>query len=189
MILVLIGTVPLIIVNRIILISSASNELQSRIARVQAQWNIVVNQVSKSGYVDNPQNEVIDSELVQMANLQDGRALVVNRSFKIIKDTYEIDAGKYNISESVLQGFNGISAVEYKKGSRYISFAQPVYGADGKKVTGVSVLLSSTRSLEDLSKKLEDSSTDTPVTFFPASISYVSFMILKLRFTTSARPS
>ena len=112
MILVLIGTVPLIIVNRIILISSASNELQSRIARVQAQWNIVVNQVSKSGYVDNPQNEVIDSELVQMANLQDGRALVVNRSFKIIKDTYEIDAGKYNISESVLQGFNGISAVE-----------------------------------------------------------------------------
>ena len=82
MILVLIGTVPLIIVNRIILISSASNELQSRIARVQAQWNIVVNQVSKSGYVDNPQNEVIDSELVQMANLQDGRALVVNRGFR-----------------------------------------------------------------------------------------------------------
>ena len=156
MILVLIGTVPLIIVNRIILISSASNELQSRISRVQAQWNIVVNQVSKSGYVDNPQNEVIDSELVQMANLQDGRVLVVNRSFKIIKDTYEIDTGKYNISESVLQGFDGTSAVEYKKGSRYISFAQPVYGADGKEVTGVSVLLSSTRSLDDLSKKLEE---------------------------------
>ena len=85
--LVLVGTVPVIVINRIALATSAANEVQSRIARIQNQWLIVVNQVSKSGYIENPKNEVIDSELVQMANLQDGRVIVVNKSFKTIKDT------------------------------------------------------------------------------------------------------
>ncbi len=154
-ILVLIGTVPVIVVNRIILVTSSGNEVQSRIARIQNQWMTVANQVSKSGYVDNPQNEVIDSELVQMANLQDGRAIVVNRNFKIIKDTYEIDTGKYNISEPVLQCFSSASA-GYKKGAHYIDFVHPVYGADNKEVVGVILLSSSTRSLDELAEKLEN---------------------------------
>lgn len=52
--LVLVGTVPVIVINRIVLATSAANEVQSRIARIQNQWLIVVNQVSKSGYIENP---------------------------------------------------------------------------------------------------------------------------------------
>ena len=153
--LVLVGTVPVIVINRIVLATSAANEVQSRIARIQNQWLIVVNQVSKSGYIENPKNEVIDSELVQMANLQDGRVIVVNKSFKTIKDTYEIDTGKYNISEAVLQCFSGEAKVNYRQGDQYIDFAQPVYGADNMEVIGVMLLSSSTRSLDELADKLE----------------------------------
>ena len=154
-VLVLIGSVPVIVINRIVLAASSSNEVQARIARIQNQWMIVANQVSKSGYVDNPQNEVIESELVQMASLQDGRALVVDKNFRTIKDTYEIDTGKYNISESVLKCFSGEVIVKYSRGDQYIEFAQPIYNADSTKVVGVMLLSSSTRSLNELADKLE----------------------------------
>ena len=54
--LVLFGTVPVSVINHIVYATSTANEVQSRIARIQNQWMIVANQVSKSGYVDNPQN-------------------------------------------------------------------------------------------------------------------------------------
>ncbi len=153
--LVLFGTVPVSVINHIVYATSTANEVQSRIARIQNQWMIVANQVSKSGYVDNPQNEVIDAELEQMARLQDGRVIVVNKSFRTIKDTYEIDSGKYNISEAVLQCFSGETKVNYKQGDRYLDFAQPIYGADNTEVVGVMLLSSSTSSLDELAEKLK----------------------------------
>lgn len=155
LLLVVFGTVPVFVVNHIIYATSTANEVQSRIARIQNQWMIVSNQVSKSGYVDNPQNEVINAELEQMASLQDGRVIVVNRSFRTIKDTYEIDSGKYNISEAVLQCFSGERKVNYKQGDKYLDFAQPIYGADNTEVVGVMLLSSSTSSLDELAEKLK----------------------------------
>ncbi|MCD2492844.1 cell wall metabolism sensor histidine kinase WalK [Lacrimispora sp. NSJ-141] len=153
--LVLIGSVPVVVINRIVLATSGNNEVQSRISRIQNQWMIVADQVSKSGYVDNPQNEVVESELVQMASLQDGRAIVVNQGFRTIKDTYDIDTGKYNISESVLKCFSGEANVKYSPGAQYIEFTQPIYSSDSTKVVGVMILSSSTRSLVELADKLE----------------------------------
>ncbi len=153
--LVLLGTVPVFVVNYIVYAASTDNEVQSRIARIQNQWMILANQVSKSGYVDNPQNEVINAELEQMASLQDGRVVVVNKSFRIIKDTYESDSGKYNISEAVLQCFSGERRVNYSRGNKYMDFAQPIYGADNAEVVGVMLLSSSTSSLDELAEKLK----------------------------------
>ncbi|MCI8549107.1 MAG: cell wall metabolism sensor histidine kinase WalK [Lachnospiraceae bacterium] len=153
--LVFLGTLPVVIISEIILATASANEVQSRIARIQNQWMIVANQVSKSGYIDNPQNEVVDSELEQMASLQEGRVIVVNKRFRTIKDTYEIDTGKYNISEAVLQCFSGEVKINYKEGDRYLDFAQPIYGADNTEIVGVMLLSSSTSSLEELAEKLE----------------------------------
>lgn len=152
--LVVLGMVPVLIINHIVYAMSTANEVQSRIARIQNQWMIVANQVSKSGYVENPQNEVIDAELEQMARLQDGRVIVVNKSFRTIKDTYGIDVGKYNISEAVLQCFSGETKVNYRQGERYIDFAQPIYGADNAEVVGVMLLSSATSSLDELAERL-----------------------------------
>ncbi len=152
--LVVLGMVPVLIINHIVYAMSTANEVQSRIARIQNQWMIVANQVSKSGYVENPQNEVIDAELEQMARLQDGRVIVVNKSFRTIKDTYGIDVGKYNISEAVLQCFSGETKVNYRQGDRYIDFAQPIYGADNAEVVGVMLLSSATSSLDELAERL-----------------------------------
>ncbi len=156
LILVLIGTVPVIVINRIVLSASSSNQLQSQVSRIQSQWLVLAGQVSKSGYVDNPQNEVIDSALEQMAGMQDGRVIVVNKSYRIIKDTYEIDTGKYNISESVMECFSGSAGVKYGSGSKYIEFTQPIYSSDDTQVTGVMLLLSSTRSLTETSELLRN---------------------------------
>ena len=156
LLLLFVGCVPVLVVNRIVLAAASANEIQSRINRIQNQWLIVANQVSRSGYVDNPQNEAIDAELVQMANLQDGRVIVVNRSFRTVRDTYEIDTGKYNISESVLQCFSGKASVNYYKESGYIDFAQPIYSSDNQQVVGVMLLSASTASAEELKEKLAD---------------------------------
>lgn len=151
--LALIGSVPVIAVNRLLIATSVGNELSSRIARIQNQWMIVADQVSHSGYMENPQNEVVDSELSQMAALQDGRALVVNSAFKIVKDTYEIDTGKYNISELVIKCMKQGEALT-STSLEYLEFVQPVYSSNGSEIVGCVLLTSSRRSLNELSDKL-----------------------------------
>ncbi len=49
--LVVLGMVPVLIINHIVYAMSTANEVQSRIARIQNQWMIVANQVSICGFV------------------------------------------------------------------------------------------------------------------------------------------
>ena len=59
----------------------------------------------------------------QLANLYNGRLIVVNSNFRIIRDTFEIDEDKVIISEEVLESFLGDRFFELQCG-------QSVFGAD-----------------------------------------------------------
>lgn len=42
-----------------------------------------------------------------LSAIYNGRILIINKDAKIIKDTYDIDVGKYALSEEVIQCFEG----------------------------------------------------------------------------------
>lgn len=149
-VLIFFGLAPMLIADHVMISKMNADLIQEQLNSIQAQWLIMANEISGSGYLDGTQNDVVDAEIVQFANFMNGRAVVVNSSYRIIRDTYELDTGKYNISESVILAFSGESVVDYSAGADHADLVQPVYNAEKTEVIGVIVISLPTSSLHDL---------------------------------------
>lgn len=69
-----------------------------------------------------------------MSNLYDGRVLIINSNFRIVKDTYAMSEGKTMISEEVIKCFRGESTTRYDKTNGYIEMTVPITETvDGEK--------------------------------------------------------
>ena len=52
--------------------------------------------------MEDPSNEVVNGELSILTNLYGGRIMVIDRDYRIIKDTFNLDKGKYILSDRVV---------------------------------------------------------------------------------------
>ena len=130
-----IGIVPLIILQLLILRSYESRAVQQRLMDVQEQCKIVSNQLQGYGYLDNTQSEVMDAVLTQLSNLFNGRVLIIDGNYRVVKDTYMLEEGKTVISEEVLRCFLGESSSNYSPRYQCVEAVAPVYG-NGREVAG-----------------------------------------------------
>ena len=83
-----------------------------------------------------------------LSTVYSGRILVINDEFKIIKDTYNLDEGKYALSEEVIDCFNGNNTTHYDNKNAYIELTSPIQNLETKKVMGVMLISSSTSEIE-----------------------------------------
>ena len=59
-----------------------------RTSDVQNQMKIIADHLITYNYLNDPSSKVVDAELEQIANLYNGRVLIIGPDLKIIKDTY-----------------------------------------------------------------------------------------------------
>lgn len=144
--LILVGGIACFSIKGIILQSYETRAVNWRIAEIQNQCTILANQLSVINYFVKPESEVLDAEMSQLSNIYDGRVLVVSDDYKIIKDTFGMDEGKYAIAPDVITCFTGTGTNYYDEEARYIDITVPIIGneADDKKVQGVILVSVST---------------------------------------------
>ena len=144
----LLGTIPINFMHRILTTSLLDQQLQSRMNDIQYQLNTLSQQILKAGYLDDPGNTVINAELSQLSDIYDGRVLVVDKTFRIIKDTYNADEGKTLIAEEVISCFKGQTKRVYNDACQYVMISMPVYDTEAKNVLGAIVVTTSTKMEE-----------------------------------------
>ena len=107
--------IPLMIQGRVLSSSSRQAQIDRRIIDVQNQCQILSNRMSRNGYLTNSvvDNGSIDSELSTLADLFNGRILIVNSGFRIVKDTFSLSEGKICISEEIIRCFQGDNTNRY----------------------------------------------------------------------------
>ena len=64
-----------------------NDQIESKTRELQYQCNTLSRQLSKSGYLDGRDNSAVNSALSVLSDVYDGRILVVNKAFRIEKDT------------------------------------------------------------------------------------------------------
>lgn len=130
-----VGIVPGIIVGAGIVQNYEDRSVERRIATVQNQLKIVANHLITNAYMANYLSEeqtyrasrdVIDAELEMLSNLYEGRVMIINRNFKVVKDTYGISEGKIIISEEVIKCFQGENISHYAPEHGYIEMTTPI---------------------------------------------------------------
>ncbi|WP_330393192.1 sensor histidine kinase [Butyrivibrio hungatei] len=100
-----------------------------RSSEIQTQLRILANHLITYNYLQDTSSEVINAELDMLANLYDGRVMVINDDLKVVKDTYNISQGKTIISEEVVKclktGSKG-TVSKYDSANGYIEMITPI---------------------------------------------------------------
>ena len=147
LIIALVGILPNFALRFGILATYESRAVSNRSIDILSQAKILANQVVTYNYMSDLSMEIINAQLDQVTNIYDGRVMVINSRFQIVKDTYGIDTGKTIISEEVVKSFQGEEISKYDSDSRYIELAVPLKNVDTQESLGVMLVSVSTDSI------------------------------------------
>ncbi|MCM1104343.1 MAG: ATP-binding protein [Clostridium sp.] len=125
-IIVLVGSLPGLFLRYGILATYTERAVSLRISDVQTQGRILANHLVTYNYLQDSTSEVINAELSQLAEVYNGRVLIVDQNFKVIKDTYGLSVGKIMISEEIIKCFNGENTTNYDEKNQYIEMTIPI---------------------------------------------------------------
>ncbi len=123
------GMISCLVMHFVILDSYEDRAVNVKTTEVQTQLRILANHLIVSNYLQDTSSEVINAELDMLANLYDGRVIVINDDLKVVKDTYNISQGKTIISEEVVNclktGSKG-TVSKYDSSNGYIEIVTPI---------------------------------------------------------------
>ncbi len=174
---ILLCMVPMIIQGRVLASSSKQNQVDRRIIDVQNQCQIISNKMTRTGYLTGTavDNTGIDAELSMLADIFNGRILIVNSGFKIMKDTFSLSEGKVCISEETIRCFQGESTRKYNTEKHYFLLAIPITeniqtleSGSTPRTAGVMLVTASTESMISLEESLNNRASLFQLTAFVA---------------------
>lgn len=160
-IVIIVSYVPTLIMRYGILQNYEERAVSLRISEVENQAMILANHLGANNYLQDTSSETINAELVQLSNLYDGRVLVIDQNFNVVRDTYGISEGKTIISEEVIRCFKGNNVSNYDVNNRFIEMTTPITvtvndgakggntseGKDKSKIVGVMLISVSTDNI------------------------------------------
>ncbi len=136
-VLILTGLVPLALFTVILLNTYHSRAVSQRITDLQARGSIISNLVVSSAFFSNDVSSEVDSELIQISDIYDGRILVVDSGLVVLKDTYGLEEGKILLLKEIVQCLGGNESRIVNQRGDSVQIIMPVYGADPESAEGV----------------------------------------------------
>ena len=134
MILVVVGLVPCIFATRAVISNYEERAIANRSQNVRQSCEILASLLIRENYLYDTSSQTANGKLELLANIYGGRILVVDRDFRIVKDTYNIDTGKTLVSPSVIRCFRGEASDRYDREGEFIQMAVAIKSPD---VTGL----------------------------------------------------
>lgn len=153
------GIIPVTFFKTYYLNKYEDNLIQSRIDKLKTVSVVTKNTIITSDYMNTHSSSAVDAELSQVATIFDGRTMIIDKAFKVIKDTYSLNEGNICLSESVIQCFKGQNTIQYSEGKSYIEIALTLSSSEknGEGVFLDGVLLM-TFSIKDISENIKQES-------------------------------
>ena len=158
-ILVVIGIVPMIIVENGIVDSYEERAVTVRSITVKNQCDIICDQMVQQNYLQDQSSTAINGELSILNNIYGGRILIIDSDFKIVKDTYDLDRGKTMISQEVIDSYNGKDTSRYDSKSSYIEMTIRIQDKENGDTLGVMLASVSTDEIKANMQILERKGT------------------------------
>ncbi len=166
-IIVIIGYVPTFLLRYGILQNYEKRAVDLRAAELENQVMILADHLANNNYLTDPTSETVNAELLQLSNLYDGRILVIDGYYNIVKDTYGISEGKTIVSEEVMACFQGKNSSSYDKNNSFIELTKPIlttttgdtaeelFGAEGGNDQAISGVILASSSTDNINKNIE----------------------------------
>ena len=142
-------TLAMMFIFRISLEEATAKKItEKKIENVQSQCAILANQIMSNRFMIDNSNDNINAEIDQLANVYEGRIMIVDSNYQVVKDTYTIEQGKYMLFEDVFLVMN--QKLDKKINSNvdgYTEIIVPIIAFENDKVQGVMI---ATVSMEEV---------------------------------------
>jgi signal transduction histidine kinase len=157
LIFIVVGIVPLVLFSNVLLKDYEEKAVANRITVLKNQANILSSIIQSSGYLSMADVPGIDQEVTRLADIYQGKIVVVNNNLRIVKDSYGLEDGKYLVSEEVIRCFSGSleKYTSYDRASSYVRLTYPITNKDSKEIMGVIVMYASVKDMQGIINSLK----------------------------------
>lgn len=157
LILFLMGIIPGSIATLVVVQSYKDRAISLRTMNVRNQCDMLSNTIASGNLLSMEDTDVLDSELSILSNIYNGRLLIVDSDFRIVKDTYDLDIGKTSTSREVISCFQQKQGNDhYDSENNYIEVTAPISEAGSSQIQGVLVASVSTNEIVQTVRYLEN---------------------------------
>ena len=154
-ILIILGIVPSVIVTEMVIANYEDRSIANRVQSMENICDIMCDLLIKENYLNDSSSQTVNSKLELLSNIYGGRILIVDRDFRIIKDTYGVDEGKTLVSQKVVNCFKGEDAYRYDSDSQKLILAVPVKSPEVTQVQGAMMIMASSSEVTSTIRELE----------------------------------
>jgi len=159
LIFIIVGIVPLSFFIKVFLNTYEEKAINNRILELENRGKVLSNLLIPTGYLTKGQIPEVDSEIAKIAELYQGRILVVNNNLTIIKDTYSLEDGRYLLSPEVIQSFRGVNSRIKDRENQNLKLTYPIIETNSennsKEIKGVIVMHFSSKDIYSIRSSLE----------------------------------
>ena len=137
---IILCTVPVVVTSYFLVRSSSDKEIEFYVQRSREQVMILANQLQTADYINVPTNPTVNYMLAQVADIWDARIQIMDAGCRIISDSYNVDQGRYNVSEQVMECLSAKSIISKADRETMLSIvAYPMVNetSEEKAITGV----------------------------------------------------
>lgn len=157
LILILMGIIPGSIASAVIIQSYRDRAVSLRTMNVKSQCDMLSNTIASGNLLNSKDTNLLDSELSVLSNVYNGRLLIVDSDFRIVKDTYDLDIGKTSTSKEVISCFEDKQGnTHFDSANNYIEVTVPISEAGSNQIQGVLVASVSTNEIVQTVRYLEN---------------------------------
>ena len=132
-----VGIIPALIVCVSVINVYSNRAVSVRESTILSQVKILANRLGVKEKIDVSGMRDQEAGIDQLSLFYSGRILVIDKTLRIIKDTYNIDTGKIIISDEVSGSIKGDEITRYDDVNRFIQITVPVQNPDTEDITGV----------------------------------------------------
>lgn len=111
-----------------------------RTEQMEKKAQELVDQIASAGYLSNTNQPEITAKIQMLAELYEGRVLLVNNGLVIQKDSFGREEGKTLISEEAIKGLRGEKSFYYNQAGKSMEIALPVKLSEGKECIGTFIV-------------------------------------------------
>ena len=153
----LFGCIPFFFKGTVLARTFSQAALENRQNDIQNRSRILSTKLTRAGYLKNTaeQDAALNTEMDTVASVYDGRIVLIDSNYRVIRDTFHLAEGRYHVAPEVIRSFRGENVSGYNGELHYLLQTTPVYelsaGDDGygenRTVEGVILFIASTEKL------------------------------------------
>ena len=153
----LFGCIPFFFKGTVLARTFSQAALENRQNDIQNRSRILSTKLTRAGYLKNTaeQDAALNTEMDTVASVYDGRIVLIDSNYRVIRDTFHLAEGRYHVAPEVIRSFRGENVGGYNGELHYLLQTTPVYelsaGGDGygenRTVEGVILFIASTEKL------------------------------------------